>query len=217
MVEGSRRSRRVYLWRHGRTGWNVEDRFQGHLDPALDQEGREQATRAAERLALAEPEVLVTSDLRRARQTAAVLETASGRRARLDPRLREVSAGKWEGLSRDEVSEQFPAEYSSWLTGLDIARGGGETMAEVGSRAAACVLETVGDLSATGVAVLVTHGGAIRATIGTLLDLPLEQWRSLSPVDNGNWSCLEEAPRGWTLQQHNADTLLGEVLGDDVI
>ena len=90
--------RRVLLLRHGQTSWNAEDRFQGQTDVDLDDVGRRQASRAARLLAALQPHALVSSDLRRARDTAAALATLTGLEAVSDPRLRETYAGAWQGI-----------------------------------------------------------------------------------------------------------------------
>ena len=62
--------RRVVLWRHGRTAWNATNRFQGQTDVPLDEVGVLQGERAARNLATLKPDLIVSSDLGRARTTA---------------------------------------------------------------------------------------------------------------------------------------------------
>ena len=82
--------RRLVIWRHGRTTWNAEHRFQGQSDVPLDAVGVEQARRAAVELAALKPSVIVSSDLQRARDTAAALAAVTGLEVNLDRRLRET-------------------------------------------------------------------------------------------------------------------------------
>src|SRR5512141_1224314 len=96
-------SRRVVLWRHGRTAWNAETRFQGTTDVALDEVGVAQAERAARDLATLAPYRIVSSDLERARVTAETLAAMVGLTVETDPALRETYAGTWQGLTRDEI------------------------------------------------------------------------------------------------------------------
>ncbi|MEL0148250.1 MAG: histidine phosphatase family protein, partial [Actinomycetota bacterium] len=98
--------RQIILWRHGRTSWNAERRFQGQSDIELDDEGRAQAERAAELLAYLEPDRIIASDLARAWATAQALSARTGVQVRADARLRETFAGEWEGLSRAELLER---------------------------------------------------------------------------------------------------------------
>src|SRR4051794_22272581 len=167
-------TRRLVLWRHGRTEWNATGRIQGQLDPPLDAVGVEQAQHAAAVLAALPPAAIVSSDLERAAVTAGALAGRVGLPVASDVRLREIGLGTWEGLLREEVEQRFPGEFMAWMRGDDVRRGGGETYAEVGARGAACVLEQLAKTD--GLVVAVTHGGTARATIGVLLDLDLDSW-----------------------------------------
>ena len=207
--------RRVVLWRHGRTEWNASGRFQGQLDPPLDQVGRAQAAAAASVLAGMRPAVIVTSDQVRARDTALALADGLGMPVLEDPRLREINLGTWQGLTRKEAREQFPDEYAAWQTGEDVRRGGGENYSEVGRRAAEALKDAVGGVPDGGVVVAVAHGGTIRAAIGTVLDLDVLDWWRLAPLGNTRWSVLFENRRGWQLEEHNAGTAPEEAGGDD--
>ena len=106
--------RRIVLWRHGRTNWNLERRFQGQADIALDAEGMEQARRSAEVLVRVDPHMIVSSDLLRAAQTARALASLVGLEVRTDVRLRETYAGEWEGLDRFELMSRFGPEFERW-------------------------------------------------------------------------------------------------------
>lgn len=211
----------VILWRHGRSEWNAAGRFQGQLESDLDEVGRAQAVEAAARLAELSPSRLVSSDSARARDTAAALSAASGLGATYDARLREIDLGGWSGLTRDEVRERFGDEYTAWLAGEDIVRGGGETFAEVGARAAASVAEhLVGLAEGSGPLVMVTHGGTALSALVVLLDLPGAVRRRLGPLGNARWARLSPAPDGdgWRLAEHNAgvDERAIAGFGDDV-
>lgn len=209
--------RRIILWRHGRTSWNVDGRFQGQLDPPLDEVGVVQASRSAAVLAAMRPAVLVSSDLQRARSTAAALEAAAGLSVTEAAGLREIELGTWQGLTRPEVQEKFPEEYAAWLAGDDVRRGHGETYAEVGERCAVVLRSALSSVPAGGVLVAVVHGGTARAAIGTMLALDPSAWWRFAPLGNCRWSVLLEAERGWRLEEHNAGQLpsADEGRGDD--
>jgi broad specificity phosphatase PhoE len=192
----------LVLWRHGRTEWNATGRIQGQLDPPLDDVGVEQAAAAAAVLAGLAPAAIVASDLERAAVTADALASRAGLAVKSDPRLREIGLGTWEGLLREEVEERYPDEFSAWIRGEDIRRGGGETYAEVGARGAAAVLEALD--AADALVIAVTHGGTARSTIGVLLELDPDAWWRLGPLGNCRWSVLVEADHGWRLVEHNA-------------
>jgi glucosyl-3-phosphoglycerate phosphatase len=201
-------TRRIVLWRHGRTEWNATGRFQGQTDISLDEVGREQADGAARRLASLQPERLVSSDLHRARDTMAALAALTGLEIDLDVRLRETFAGDWQGLTGAEISSRYPEEYKSWRAGDPLLRvGGGETRQEVAERMAAAVRDVAARLSDDGLAVLTTHGGAARLGIAALIGMPLERFTNIGGLSNTSWSMLRDTDQGWVLVEHNAGTL----------
>jgi probable phosphoglycerate mutase len=192
------------LWRHGRTRWNVDGRFQGQLDSELEAAGLVDIGLAAQVLAALPPARLLTSSAGRARSSAAYLEKESGLETSVHPELQEIHLGTWEGLGRDEVIARFPDEYAAWVRGDDVRRGGGETYAEVAARASELLLASLAAAGPGEVVVAVTHGGTARAIMGRLLDLPLESWWRLAPLGNARWSVLLEGERGFRLAEHNA-------------
>jgi len=103
----------VYLLRHGETEWNLCGRYQGRLDSPLTVRGRDQARAMGDLLAsLLEGGAafaLVSSPLGRAVATASILADRLGLPFTTDARLREISLGAWDGLSRAEIAERFPA------------------------------------------------------------------------------------------------------------
>ncbi|MEU6524136.1 histidine phosphatase family protein [Streptomyces sp. NPDC046924] len=215
-VSGSgRRGRRIILWRHGQTSWNVERRFQGSTDVELTETGVAQARRAARLLAGLEPDAIIASDLKRAVRTAAELAALTGLEPVYDEALRETYAGVWQGLTHDEIIARHGDEYTAWKRGEPVRRGGGELETEVADRAAPVVLRHTEKLPDDGTLVVVSHGGTIRTTIGWLLGLDPRNWEGLGGLTNCCWSVLGEGARGWRLLEHNAGTLPEPVLGDD--
>ncbi|MGK5113341.1 MULTISPECIES: histidine phosphatase family protein [unclassified Geodermatophilus] len=194
---------RLLIWRHGRTEWNAVGRFQGQLDPPLDDEGRRQAAVAAPHLAaggaLPAGTVVVSSDLVRAVETAESLTAVLGVPLRLDPRLREVGMGSWEGLTREEVAERHPEQYADWIAGRPIRGRGGEDAADVPARA----LAALRDLPEAPVAVVVTHGGTSARLMEALLGLGPEHRRVFGPLGNCAWSELAVQSERWRLLRHN--------------
>ncbi|THA31432.1 histidine phosphatase family protein [Streptomyces sp. A1277] len=216
-MNGSRsgRGRRIVLWRHGQTAWNLERRFQGTTDIELTESGVAQARRSARLLASLKPDAIVASDLRRAAATAAELAAVTGLDIAHDPALRETYAGAWQGLTHEEIVERYGEQYAAWKRGEAVRRGGGELETEVADRAAPVVLGHADKLPDDGTLVVVSHGGTIRTTIGRLLGLEAHHWEGLGGLSNCCWSVLGEGARGWRLLEHNAGTLPEPVLGDD--
>jgi probable phosphoglycerate mutase len=216
--------RRIVLWRHGRTEWNAEQRFQGQSDVPLDDVGRRQAAQAALLLAELPPDRIISSDLSRARSTAEALATVTGLVVAGDERLRETFAGTWQGLTRTELEERHGEELADWSAGSNVRPGGGETRVEVADRMVAAISEALRTLPAGQTLVVATHGGAARAATGALLGLPHEHWAALGVLSNCAWSVLvENVPRPdgirhgppWRLQEYNAGSLPAVALADD--
>ncbi|MFF2650625.1 histidine phosphatase family protein [Streptomyces sp. NPDC058045] len=210
------RGRRIILWRHGQTLWNLERRFQGSTDIPLTEAGLGQARRAARLLASLKPDAIIASDLGRAAATAAELAAVTGLHITHDEALRETYAGVWQGLTHEEIITLHGEEYTAWKRGEPVRRGGGELESEVADRAAPVVLRHTEKLPEDGTLVVVSHGGTIRTTIGRLLGLDARHWESLGGLSNCCWSVLGQGARGWRLLEHNAGTLPEPVLGDDV-
>ena len=140
------------LARHGETDWNRDGVFQGHADPPLNEAGREQAHELARRLERVEFDVVYSSDLRRAFQTAEIVAAARGLGVVADPGLREVDVGSWSGLTRAEIAERFPG----------VPRHDGESEAAHRERVVAAVTRIA--RAHPGETVLViSHGGSLRA------------------------------------------------------
>ena len=215
-----REARRIVFWRHGRTAWNAEQRFQGQTDIDLDDLGREQAQRAASMLATLAPTVIVASDLTRAMNTAAPLALILGLEVSTDPALRETSAGEWEGLTRAEMEQGYGTMLAEWSASAEMPAGvTGETRIQVADRVVSAVQRALDDVGPGEVLMVVTHGGAARAGIGRILGLPPEHWGVLGVLSNCSWSVLVEnwsafGPR-WRLQEYNAGTLPESALADD--
>jgi broad specificity phosphatase PhoE len=196
--------RRLVLWRHGETDYNATGRLQGHLDSTLTTLGRDQAQRAAPVIAEFEPEVVLSSDLARARMTAAALTEITEMPVRLDKRLRETHLGEWQGLSGAEVEHGWPGAMEIWQATPTWAPPGGESRVEVAERAFEVVEEL--DQAWEGTALLCAHGGLITGLTARLLEWPTELWSGLGGVQNCNWVVLRRRATGaqrWRLTMYN--------------
>ena len=197
---------RLVLWRHGQTDWNLTARFQGQADIPLNATGLAQAREAASVLATLEPSALWASDLGRTQQTAAALSSLTGLSAQLDPRLREIHVGSWQGLHGAEVGEIDPEAYAGLRRGEDVRRSAtGETVSEVGERVAQALREIASGAPDGATVVVTTHGLAGRAGMCELLDLPFAHWRLFGSLDNCAWAVLQRHHAGgyWRVAEYD--------------
>jgi probable phosphoglycerate mutase len=162
---------RFVLIRHGESMWNAAGRWQGQGDPPLSPRGREQAARLAAQLAAEGIDVIVTSDLSRAQETAAILADTLGLRSVPESRLRELDIGAWTGLCRREIEAGDRAALLHFESGAPTSRaGGGESRQEVAARVRPAVAEIAARYAGRCIAV-VCHLGVVRALLpGTELD-----------------------------------------------
>ena len=201
--------RRIVVLRHGETTHNAAGIWQGQLDSPLSELGLAQADAVGAAVAALSPDRIVTSDLTRARVTAESVGRATGIRVELDPRFREIHAGRLAGAhgrgGRAAVARG---------AGRRAARRGRATRGTTG-RSMQDVLVRVGegldallaDLPAGACAVVSTHGAAARAVAAWLLGLDLEvAWRVLAGLGNCHWGELHEGRAGWRLQTWNASS-----------
>jgi len=204
---------RLIIWRHGQTVWNLHNRIQGQTDVDLDDTGRTQAAAAAAALAAERADVLLSSDLRRARDTAGALAALTGSPVDVDNRLREREYGAWEGLTHEQISARWPEEFLRWKSGGPVPECGLEDMADVAKRVGAALLDAADRVGQTGTVVVVSHGGAARQGMGAVLGWPLEVARSVGPLGNCHWAELRgSATTGWRLYAHNVGPRPGLVI-----
>jgi broad specificity phosphatase PhoE len=193
----------LLIWRHGQTEWNASQRIQGHTDVALDDVGRLQAATAARVLATYRPDLIVSSDLRRAADTAATLAAETGLPVHYDPRLREQYFGTWQGMTSAEVAAAYPVENARWRRGEPIDAFEIEDRDDLAKRAAAAARDAVARAGG-GTVVLATHGGAAKYMLADLLGWQRETLGKIIGLANCHWTELRLDPaRDWVLRAHN--------------
>jgi broad specificity phosphatase PhoE len=160
---------RLYLVRHGATALTTEDKFSGDIGVELSDDGRWQASKLGERLAKEGIAAVYASPLSRAVDTAHLIADRMGLKPVLADGLREISHGRWEGLSRREVEAQFGDEYASWENDpFTFAPQGGESGLAVLARA----LPVIRDVVTTHVGkrvLVVSHKATLRLVLSSLL------------------------------------------------
>jgi probable phosphoglycerate mutase len=197
---------RLVLWRHGRTASNASGRFQGQLDVPLDEIGQVHVKDAAEQLAAeigALPCRIVSSDLSRAHATALALSARLGLPVARDPQLRELSLGRWEGLTHDEVVARDPQGYAAWRSGApDVRAGGGEQRLEAAERTERAVRSYAAELDG-GVLVVASHGAVLRGATLRLVGIDRWGFDLLAPLRNAHWAQLDRRGDAWILTSYN--------------
>ena len=168
---------RLYLVRHGATQLTTEDRFSGSVGVDLSEEGRRQVKRLAERISDDGIAAVYCSPLSRTVETATLL----ARPHRLDPThrdgLREISHGRWEGLTRREVEERFPDEYAAWEADpFTFAPKDGESGLGVLARALPVVREIV-VAHPNETVLVVSHKATLRLILSSLLGFDARGYR----------------------------------------
>ena len=176
----------LLLIRHGETDWNRRQTFQGQIDVPLNARGLAQARRLGERLASEALDLLVSSDLMRARQTAEPLASRQGLAPQLAPALREQAFGILEGLSFDDIRQRHPEEFSLWARHEpDYALpGGAESRRDFHARVLAALRELAAAHRGRRLAV-VTHGGVLDMVWREALNKPLHGARECAIPNAG--------------------------------
>ncbi|MDP2639669.1 MAG: histidine phosphatase family protein [Betaproteobacteria bacterium] len=185
--------------RHGETEWNRDGRFQGHLNSVLNREGLAQAEALGERLATEHFDLLLSSDLGRALQTASAIALRSGHEVVVEPRLRERRMGIFQGLTAAEVQVRYPDEYARFSTrDPDYVIPEGESARQLFQRSVACFTE-LAERHAGLTLATVTHGGVLAMLYRHARAIPLETPRDF-PLHNTGLNRFRHRLGAWQLQ-----------------
>jgi probable phosphoglycerate mutase len=167
------------LLRHGETALSGERRYAGRGDIPLTATGLEQAAAAAARLvARGGLDLIVTSPLRRTRQTAAAVAAAAGLPVEVGDGWAETDFGEWEGLSHAEAKRAWPEEMAAWLNDTGAAPPGGESFAATSKRVLAA-LDTLLAEHAGATVLVVSHVTPIKILLLRALLAPPQALRRI--------------------------------------
>jgi len=174
----------ILLIRHGETAFNLERRLQGHTDIALNDTGLRQAAALGAALADTHLDAIVSSDLKRAHQTALAIAAGRDIVVQSDPALRERSYGGFEGMLHGDIAARFPNEYAAWQARhVDAQMPHGERAAETFrqfyQRAVAAIADWGTRYHGRTIAI-VAHGGVLECAYRAAMGLPLEGARDFS-------------------------------------
>jgi 2,3-bisphosphoglycerate-dependent phosphoglycerate mutase len=172
---------RFIVMRHGETEWNASARIQGQLDTKLNERGRLQARALALRLADEPIDELWSSDLDRARQTAAPVAATRGGEVRYDERLRERHFGILQGLTYGEAERQYPVHYHGYMDNVpEEGFASGETLTDFYQRVRDFFLERARASGPGSCVALATHGGVVSCLYRFAQQIPLDAPRTWS-------------------------------------
>lgn len=198
----------LYLVRHGRTESNLISRYAGRSPEPLTADGRKQVAELGERLRCAGIQVIRSSEVRRAMETAEVLSGALGVPVVPDSRLNEMLMGPWEGLTESEVARRYPAAYRLWLQRPDQVRlDGRESLTDLAQRVELALRDTDAGPPHK---LAVTHVALIRVMVLGILGLPLRLYKAVR-VDNAD--CLVVDPRKREITRLGTSSSLRDEIG----
>ncbi len=191
----------LLLIRHGESEANRNKVFGGQINPDLQERGVMQAEITAKFIAENyKVDKIYSSDLKRAFRTAEALSRLLNIEIKAEKRLREIYAGKWEGVKFEDIEATYPEEYNVWLTDIgNSVCGGGETVRELGDRILGILTEIAEENDGKTVAIA-THATPIRALQSLIETGGLSQMKNIKWVtnasvtvvtyDNGKWKMV---------------------------
>ena len=205
---------RLIAIRHGETAWNVDTRLQGHLDIPLNSKGFWQAAQVARALASEPIDVVYSSDLLRAWQTANAIAFATKAPLIANTGLRERGFGSFEGKTYAEIATEWPEQSELWRKRVpDWAPPGGESLLAMRERVASTV-DTLAAQHIGGQIVLVAHGGVMdilyRLATGQDLQAPRSWHLGNAAINRLLWTPDGLTLVGWADTGHLEETTLDE-------
>lgn len=164
---------KLFLVRHGQTDWNLTRHFQGQTDVPLNQTGIQQVQQVAKRISAEKIDLIYSSDLSRAVETAKIIRAAGVKPTlQIDPRLREVNFGDWEGLTYNEIKEKYPDSLASWERDVyGSSPPNGETLEDLAKRVQS-FLDDLLQKYTDEIVLVVAHGGVLQVLVCLALKLP---------------------------------------------
>lgn len=181
---------KIYLVRHGESEWNILNRIQGQNDTKLTAKGKEQAKKIAMRLKNEKIDLIFSSDLKRAYDTAKIIGSELNLEVNSLKELREINFGIWEGLTTNEIKERYSDEHIIWMTEphkLNIPEA--EKLVDLQER----LIKTINQLKNENEdknILIVSHGASIKAIILGILGIDISAYNKFS-LNNTSLSIIE--------------------------
>lgn len=203
--------KKIYLTRHGESEWNILKRIQGHKDIPLTNRGIKQANLIANRLIHEDIDIIYSSDLKRAYDTAKIIGDKIGLEPNLSKEFREINFGVWEGLSNDIIGSEYREEIHLWRKEPEKLKiKGGETLQEVQLRSMR-KLESIINTNEDKNILIVSHGVTLKTMILGILDMDLFYFKNLT-IDNVSLSIIEFREYNKVLKVLNDTSHLKEIM-----
>jgi len=190
---------RFIVVRHGETRWNVERRVQGKGDSPLTEEGLAQADAIGKRLAREHFDLLIASNLGRARQTAERVAFHTGLAIRFDPRLQERNFGAGEGMTYEEVDRAYPGAFARIPNvDPDFVIPGGESRRQFHARVVSA-MDSLARAHDGRTIVVVTHGGVLATFFRHVHGIALDDAHPIA-ITNASYNVLAHDGSRWSVQ-----------------
>ena len=204
---------RLCIVRHGETAWNAEHRVQGQLDVPLNAIGQAQALAAAKVLSREKFDAIYSSDLSRARQTAAPMAAFFSMPIVKEKDLRERHYGIFERLTYAEVKLRYPEDYARFeARDPEYAFRTGESLRNFSERSVSIIARIAGSHPDQSILVF-THGGVLDKLYRFITGLPLSAERDFG-IPNAGLNRIELTPAGWRIRAWADVAHLGRALDD---
>lgn len=181
---------KLYLIRHGQSEWNELNKIQGQKNTSLTNLGKEQARSLANRLTSESIDMIYTSDLNRAYDTAKIISEQIDKPLSSSEFIREINFGPWEGLTISEMQDIYKEQYSIWIKEPDkLNMDGAESLQVLKDRAMKWVESIIQENDGKKIAI-VSHGATLKVLILGLLDISLTHYKNFS-ISNVGLSIVE--------------------------
>lgn len=182
--------KKLYLVRHGESEWNILKKVQGQKDVNLTKKGEQQAEKIANRLYNENIDIIYSSDLKRAFETAKKIGDKLKLNVNPDKSFREINFGIWEGISTKELTDNYSKEHLLWMKKPHkLKLEGAETLEELQNRTIKGV-NRISKLNPNKNILIVSHSAAIKTIILGLLDMDISYYNKMS-LNNVSLSIIE--------------------------
>jgi len=204
---------KIIFVRHGEAEGNFERVFHGQTDSKLTEKGHKQAKKAAQRLENEEIDVIYSSPLKRAFETAKyIADDKNIKDIITNDNLMEINGGEWENIKWDDLPQKWPEEYNNWEYHPHLhCMPAGESMKQVYNRIVSTVSEIVNDNKGRNICI-VTHGTVLRALMCHIQNKPFEDLITVSWYDNTAITIVEFVDNGFKVILEGDNSHLGNEL-----